>query len=140
MKSVCVRTSYLLLLLIILFATALPARATVEWSIQHTLKTDAIPLDMAISTDGRTLYVLTDDGKILIYDRNGNLKDTVPVGSHVSQIRIDPRGEQLFAVSRNNKTVEIITLDFIRPINTLGAPFKGPAQAPVVIAVFSDFQ
>ncbi len=140
MKSVCFKTSYLLLLLVILFATAPPARATVEWNIQHTLKTDAIPLDMAVSTDGRTLYVLTDDGRVLIYGTNGSLKDTVPVGSHVDQIRIGPRGEQLFAVSRSNKTVEIITLDFIRPINTLGAPFKGPAQAPVVIAVFSDFQ
>ena len=55
-------------------------------------------------------------------------------------IDLDPSGERLFATSRQNKTVDIIQLSFIKKINTNGSKFKGPADAPVTIAVFSEFQ
>lgn len=42
--------------------------------------------------------------------------------------------------SRTGSTVQLITLDFIQNINVTGSPFKGPADAPIAIAVFSDFQ
>jgi len=44
------------------------------------------------------------------------------------------------AASRQNKTVEIILLDFISSIDTAGSPFAGPAAAPVIVTVFSDFE
>jgi hypothetical protein len=131
---------YLILLLSLFFATASQVHATVEWSIQNTLKTIARPIDVAVFPDGRSIFVLTDDGNVLIYDEQGKLTDTIPVGTHVDQIKIDPQGERLFAASRQNKTVEVITLDFVRDINISGAPFKGLPDAPVIITVFSDFQ
>jgi hypothetical protein len=36
--------------------------------------------------------------------------------------------------------VEVIALDFIRKINATGSPSKGRTDAPVTVAVFSDFQ
>ncbi len=114
--------------------------AAVEITPQKTLKTDGVPVDIAVSQDGNLTFVLTDNGNVLIYDRTGNLTDTVKIGPHIDQIEIGPRGERLFVASRKNKTVEIITLDFIHEINTLGSPTKGPPEAPMVIAVFSDFQ
>ncbi len=114
--------------------------AAVEINVQKTLKTDGVPVDVVVSQDGNLTFVLTDIGNVLIYDQIGNLTDTVKIGPHIDQIEIGPRGERLFAASRQNKTVEIITLDFIYEINTLGSPSKGPLEAPIVIAVFSDFQ
>jgi DNA-binding beta-propeller fold protein YncE len=114
--------------------------AAVEITPQKTLKTDGVPVDIAVSQDGNLTFVLTDNGNVLIYDRTGNLTDTVKIGPHIDQIEIGPRGERLFVTSRKNKTVEIITLDFIHEINTLGSPTKGPPEAPMVIVVFSDFQ
>ena len=114
--------------------------ATVEWSVQNSLKTDAMPIDVAVSPDGRSVFVLTENGKILIYNRFGKLTDSIEVGMHVDQIRIGPRGERIFASSRKNKTIEIIAFDFIHKINIEGSPAKGPDDSPVVIAVFSDFQ
>ena len=131
---------YWILLILIFLAMAAPIQATVEWSIQNTLQTTAEPLDVAIHPDGQRIFVLTVDGKVRIYDEQGKLTDTIEVGSHVDQIKIGPEGERLFAASRRNKTVEVITLTFIRTINTSGAPFKGPQEAPVVVTVFSDFQ
>ena len=114
--------------------------AAVEITPQKTLKTDGVPVDLAVTQDGNLTFVLTDSGSVLIYDQTGNLTDTVEIGPHIDQIEIGPRGERLFVTSRKNKTVEIITLDFIHEINTLGSPTKGPPEAPIAIVAFSDFQ
>ena len=55
-------------------------------------------------------------------------------------IKPGPREDILFLSSRKDMTVKLITLDFIRNIDVSGAPFKGAADAPVVIAVFDDFE
>ena len=117
-----------------------PGHAAVEISVETTLQTGAVPLDVTVAPDGRLTFVLTDAGKVMIYDNLGNLTDNVKVGTHIDQIEIDPSGERLFATSRQNKTVEIIRLDFINAINSEGSFLKGPANAPVTIAVFSEFQ
>ena len=117
-----------------------PGHTAVEISLQTTLETGAVPMDVAVSPDGRLTFVLTDDGKLMIYNSLGDLTDNVKVGTHIDQIEMGPNGERLFATSRQNKTVEIIRLDFINDINLEGSFWKGPANAPVTIAVFSEFQ
>jgi DNA-binding beta-propeller fold protein YncE len=127
-------------MLLTILTTASWVLATVEITPQKTLKTDGVPVDVAVSPDGNLTFVLTDSGSVLIYDQTGNLKDTIEIGLHIDQIETGPRGERLFVTSRKNKTVEIITLDFIHEINTLGSPTKGPPEASIVIVAFSDFQ
>ena len=117
-----------------------PSRARVEWNVQKTLKLDTPPLDMAVSPSGERIYILTDQGTILVYSPAGNLMEKIPIGKHIDQINVGPREDVLLLQSRQNKTVQILTVDFIKKINTTGSPFKGPADAPVVIAVFSEFQ
>lgn len=114
--------------------------ARVEWDVQQKLKMDTPPLDVAVSTDGKWIFVLNDSGDILIYTSNGKLEDKISVGGHVDQIRVGPKDNLLLLSSRRNKTVELLAIDFIHKINISGSPFKGRADAPVVIAVFSDFQ
>ena len=123
-----------------LFATVPPVHAAVETSLKNTLRTEAVPIDVAVSPDGRSTFVLTDEGNVVVFDNLGKLSDTIKVGSHIDQIEIGPDGERLFATSRRNKTIEIILLDFISRIETRGSVFKGPENAPVTIAVFSEFQ
>ena len=112
----------------------------VEWYIIRTLQLGATPIDMAITPDGRRFFVLTDQGEVLVYSSNTNLKGTLSVGRHVDHIKSGPRGEALILSSSKKKTVQIVTLDFIQKINVSGAPFQGPENAKVVIAVFDDFQ
>ena len=116
------------------------AFATVDWEILNTLRLDAPPLDMAVSPDGKTVYVLTHKGKILVYTVDGRLTDKIEVNKQIDQIKVGPRGERLFAASRQNKTVEIIALEFIKALSIKGSPYKGDKDAPVVIAEFSDFE
>jgi WD40 repeat protein len=114
--------------------------ATVEWEILNTLQLEAPPLDVAISPDGKSVFVLTNDGSIHIYGVDGRFKDKIKVGNQIDQIKLGPRGDRLFATSRKGKTVKVISLDFIRVVNVDGSPFKGLKDAPIVLAEFSDFE
>jgi len=117
-----------------------PSFAAVEWSIQKKLQLPARPLDVAVSLNDKWIFVLGDRGEVLIFSKDGLLKDKIRVGKHVDQIRVGPAENILYLGSRRSKTVEILALDFIQEIDTAGSPSKGPADAPVVIAVFTDFE
>jgi len=46
----------------------------------------------------------------------------------------------LILSSRSGQALEIIQLEPVYRIDVSGLPFKGAAQAPVTIAVFSEYQ
>ena len=132
--------SCLVLTVLSILTYASRVQGAVEIELEKTLKPDAAPIDVAITPDGRSTFVLTDKGTVLVYDEQGDLKDTINVGPHIDRIEVDPSGEKLFAASRQNKTVDIIQLSFIQHINTAGSPYKGAENAPVTITVFSDYE
>lgn len=114
--------------------------AQVEWDVQRTFNLEEAPLDVAISLNGRWVFVLTDPGEVHIYSHEGTLKGKISVGKGVDQIKPGPMEDVLFLGSRKNKTLQVITLDFVQEITITGSPVKGPNDAPVAVAVFSDFQ
>jgi DNA-binding beta-propeller fold protein YncE len=114
--------------------------AKVDWEILNTLQLEAPPLDMAISPDGKSVFVLIKGGSINIYSVDGQFRDKIEVGKQIDQIKLGPTGERLFATSRKSKTVKVISLDFVQVINVEGSPFKGLQNAPIVLAEFSDFE
>ena len=114
--------------------------ASVEWHIEKRLELGEPPVDVASTADGKMTFVLTENGNVFIYSEDGSLKDKIFVGKNIDVIDVSPKGDQMLMSSKKDKSVLIASLDFILDINTTGAPFKGPADAPVVIAVFSDFQ
>ena len=116
------------------------AAASVEWDVLKTLQLEAAPIDAAVSPDGKLIFVLTEQGQIIIYSSEGPLKDKIDVGNHFDHIKVGPRGDHLILNSRKNKSVQVIKLDFIQNINVSGSPFKGPEDATVVVAVFDDFE
>ena len=120
------------------------ASDNVEWNVYRTLQLEATPIDVAVSPDGRRLFVLTDRGEVVIYSSTGpsagKIEAKIDVGRHVDQVKVGPKGTSLVLSSSKNKTVQIVTLDFIQEINVSGAPFKGAEDAAVVIAVFDDFE
>ena len=137
MKLRCVIFLITLAILLVWFA---PSTATVELNVANTLSLKETPRDTAMSLNGKWIYVLTEKGEILIYASNGKLKETISVGEHVESIKVGPREDVLLLTSGKEKTVQIITLDFIQVINISGSPFKGNTDAPVVVATFNDFE
>ena len=116
------------------------ASGNVEWNVYKTLQLEETPIDVAVSPDGRRIFVLTDRGEVVIYSSAGKIEAKIDVGQHVNQLKLSPKGDSLILSSGKNKTVEIVTLDFIQKINVSGSPFKGPEDAAVTIAVFDDFE
>jgi hypothetical protein len=116
------------------------AQAGLEWKILKDLDLKASPLDVAPSADGQWLYILTP-GEILVYSmQEGKITDQVPVGKEFDRIVSLPRANGLTLSSSANKTIQIIMLENVLTIDVSGLPFKGPRDAPVVIAVFDDYQ
>jgi len=133
-------SAIILLSLTILLVWSAPSMATVELNVAMTLKLTEAPRDTVMSLNGRWIYILTEKGEIQIYTSSGRLKDTIAVDKHVESIEVGPREDVLLLTSGKEKTVQIVTLDLIQEINISGSPFKGNAEAPVVVATFSDFE
>ena len=128
------------LLSALLLLPVLPAGAEVDWNVVRTLSLDGKPLDMALSDDNTRLFVLVEGGKVLVYSPGGALRETLVLDKPADGIELSKSGDILYLRSEEGKRVDIVRLDFIREITVGGSPVKGPAAAPVAVAVFSDFQ
>ena len=113
---------------------ALIAEKNISWKIPYK------PLDFVQSVDGKTLYVLTENNRVLIYETSGKLKGSLQVDAGVTAIDTDARGENILLIDSEKNTFTSIAVDFIVDIDTTGSPFMGSANAPVTIAVFTDFE
>ena len=134
------RVTKFLVIMVTCFGLTMPAFAKTDWQVLQKLQLEQAPIDMLVSSNNKWIYILTSDGQILIYAARGQLKDSIRVGPDVDQIKAGPRDDMLFLLSRESKSVQIITIDFTEDITTRGSPVKGPPDAPVTVAVFSDFQ
>ena len=116
------------------------ASAELEWTFREQVPLTSAPLDNAVSADGQSLYILSA-GEILVYSLTQNkIVNTIPIESEYDNIAVSPRGNSLIVTSSAGKSLKIIDLEFIYKIDISGLPLKGPADAPVTIAVFSDYQ
>ena len=120
------------------FATS--ASAELEWTFREQVPLTAAPLDNAVSADGQLLFMLSA-GEIAVYSlTQSKTINTIPIDKDYDRISVSPRGNSLIVTSSAGKSLKIIDLEFVYQIDTSGLPLKGPADAPVTIAVFSDYQ
>jgi hypothetical protein len=122
------------------WATSSPAspellfQKTRQWSLPYK------PLDMVQSADGNMVFFLTENNRVLIYSSEGILKGTIPVDAGVSKIGTDIRGENILLMDDKNNTFTSVSFDIIREIDITGSPYKGADNAPVIVAVFTNYQ
>ena len=117
-----------------------PAQADVEWSLLNRIQLDVTPLDLASSADGRWVYVL-GPGEIEVYSAFDNRVVThIPIERSYDKISYSASISSLLVSSSSEKSIKIIQLELINSFDFTGLASKGPADAPVTIAVFSDYQ
>ncbi len=113
-------------------------QAAVEVNVLSTLNLDKSPMDVVTAGDGKWAYILTP-GEIQVYSLTTKaLLGRIPVDKAISRISVSHRGDQLYLMNANTLTIASVAI--VDMFNVTGSPFKGPANAPVVITVFSDYQ
>ncbi|MEA1922260.1 MAG: thioredoxin domain-containing protein [Pseudomonadota bacterium] len=130
----------MLMTLITLLGSSVPYAAMVDAGVSKNVPLAGMPKATVMSPDGKTVFVLTDGGEVAIFEPAGTLRGTIQVGAGSNDITVSPDGSRLYVTSGQQKTLKIVELDYIITLDTDNAPCKGPQDAPVVIAVFSDFQ
>lgn len=111
-----------------------------EWQQIRKFDLEGKPVDIAHSLDGKFAFVLTQENTIQVYDSLGKIQGTIPVEKGVNSIALDPRGQYLHLSNSDSSTFSTLAIEFIQKINVTNSPTKGKLDAPVAIAVFSDFQ
>jgi DNA-binding beta-propeller fold protein YncE len=142
-KSILIAGMALLISSSVLQAESVAPKGTsdrVEWQVQSSWKTDSKPRDLVHSLDGKMVFILDDQHRVLVYNNKGELQGRIPVGDGVIGIDIAPQGESLYLIDENNETFTSLAMSYVSEIDITGSPFKGKADAPVTIAIFTDFE
>jgi hypothetical protein len=114
--------------------------AEIEWTTSGQLDLKAPPLDICPSADGKWLYVLSV-GEISIYAfAEGKIVNRIPLDTTFDRLVYVKETNSLVVTSRSSNKIKIIRLDLVNKFTTTGLPYKGAKDAPVTIAVFSDYQ
>ena len=113
---------------------------SLEWRTLSSMELPAKALHFKRSLDGKYLFVLTEDQRVLVYDQQGNLQGSIPVDPGVTNLDIAPQGQLLYLIDTEKQVASTMAIDFIVDIDVTNSAFKGEIDAPVTIVVFSDFQ
>ena len=114
--------------------------AKVEWNVINRIALEDNPLDIVISRDGATVYILCEKNILLYSLRENKVTDAIPVKGKSSQIALSPDGEKLLLTDTENRQVSIIKISEIYDIKVGQSPVIGKADAPVHVFAFFDFQ
>jgi hypothetical protein len=112
----------------------------IDWTTVKQIDLKAPAIDVAASEDGKLIFLLTPS-EIVVYSSGKNrIVNRIPVDQQFDRIRYYRQNNLLVLTGSSSKTLRIIRVDQVYDIDISGRPFKGPANAPVTIAVFDDYQ
>lgn len=116
------------------------ACAEVDWRIIKRINVKEKPLDVAASGDGEFIFVLVP-GEVLVYSiPNDSVTDRIQIDEAFDRLTYSEKNSTLILGSSAGRALSIIQVERVYNIVLSGLPFKGPADAPVAIAVFEDYQ
>jgi hypothetical protein len=114
--------------------------AGVEWTLKKQLDIEASPRDIVLTPDGQWMIALVK-GKVLIYSTVDNkIISRIPVDAAFDKLSYSVADNTLLVASRSGRAVKIIQLEKVYTFSLADLPFKGLEDAPVTVAIFSDYQ
>jgi len=127
---------------LIFAASFLPgiSQAEVNWQARKTIKTDQKPLDIKVSADGKHTFILTEGGRLEIYDNMAKIIDTIEVDPAIDLLSVDGVGGRVFLGNSKANSIQELSIEYVADFNLTGSPFLGKKDAPIVLTFFSDFQ
>lgn len=121
-------------------ADSASSSSRLQWQVRTQYQIPETPVDLVHSLDGKYVFILTEKHKVMIYSAQGELQGSIPVDAGVSAIDIAPRAEMLYLINSEKQTFSALSVSFMRDIDITGSPFLGPADAPVTMVLFTDFE
>ena len=116
------------------------ALAALEWIVEKPIPLTAGARDVVEAPDGKRLYVLTEQGTVLVLDQKGQVEATIPGPFTADRLSVGKDGKKLYLSGKGQKTLQVLSLAERYQIDVAGSPFKGDTTAAVAVVVFSDFQ
>ena len=114
--------------------------ADVELSVTKQFNLDSRPLEIITSADGQSIYVLVP-GEILVYSiSKDEIINRFAIDEIFDKLIHSEKADLLILSSSSSESVKIIQIAKIHDVDISSLPFKGVIEAPVIIAVFSDYQ
>jgi len=101
---------------------------------------DVEPLDVASSENGNLIFILSLNELIIYSAENDQIIKRSALDNPYDKISYSEKNKTLILTSRSSKLLKIIHVEQVYDISLSGLPFKGPADAPVILAVFDDYQ
>jgi hypothetical protein len=135
-----VKSTFIVPFFILVILMPFAVQAKVYWEISNAVQLEETPIDVAQTQSGDLTFILTDQAEVIIYAVDGKVVGTIPVDPSVTDIAVSAKGEQLYLINSKRKTLQTVAINFTVDLNVADSPFLGPAEAGVVLVVFSDFQ
>jgi hypothetical protein len=140
MEKVAPLIGAVLCVVLFFLATTQLVRAEVDLRIIKHINIEEKPLDVAASADGEFLFILVP-GEVLVYSiPNDSVTDRIQIDRAFDRLTYSAKNSTLILGSSAGRALSIIQVERVYNIVLSGLPFKGPADAPVAIAVFEDYQ
>ncbi|MCP4681994.1 MAG: hypothetical protein GY864_06660 [Desulfobacterales bacterium] len=124
----------------LVFCFVMSAGAKVELNTKEIVPLKDHPLDITISIDGATAYVLCEENILLISTQESKVVDTIPLTDIYSRIALSPDGNKLLLTNSTKKEVSIIRISTVYDIEIGQSPIIGKKDAPINIFLFFDYQ
>ncbi|MCF6178056.1 MAG: DsbA family protein [Geopsychrobacter sp.] len=132
------RVLSLIFLSILMVATPVFA-GVVNMRELKTIQLETTPKQITTTADGRRMYVLTEEGNLLIYNLGGELQGKLSIDPAIDQITaLGPQHLLLQKTAKKQAVVAIIEVS--QQVDTSKSPILGDPDAPITIAVFDDFE
>ena len=122
----------------LLVTAVLPAVAEVEQRLVRSLPLPGAALDVAVTADGQRTFVLLTGGTVQVLNGAGTPLGQLTVPAGATGISPAPDGSLLYVTAGSE--LQVVGVDLVHDIDLAGSPFRGPADAPVAVTVFTDFQ
>ncbi len=140
MKKAVSHLLNLVITLALVFCFAISAGAKVELNTKEIVPLKDPPLDITISSDSATAYVLCEKNILLVSTQENKVVDTIPLTDIYSRIALSPDGEKLVLTSSAKKEVLIIQISTVYDIEIGQSPIIGKKDAPINAFLFFDYQ
>ena len=140
MKKYFLHLFALFIVITVALCFSIHVSAEVEWDVINRITLEDNPLDIVISPDGATAYILCKNNILLYSTLENKVTDTIPVTGNYSQIALFPDEERLLLTNTENKQVSIIQVSHVYDMEVGQSPLIGKADAPVKIFAFLDYQ